>query len=267
MSKRRKRAPAKDKAGCPMWMMTFGDCMSLLVTFFVMLIAFSTLEKEKLANLVGVLRGAFGSFDLRAAQGQIERQSFSDVEMETPAEIDHIVRGESESINFLSLEDMADAMPDFINEIRKHNAESISDRLLIRLLDEGLSIIVQTSTLFEEGGTRFTEDFHALWQGIAWLLLGRANELRVTAVTSLNTPVDRTVASTSWGLGVARADLVARQLEEYMRSPPNRYGIGVQTYTEEPGTNLNDHMEIMIMEQGHVIDLGTESAWPKGVWQ
>ena len=61
MSSSKRPPPAKKAAaGCPGWMMTFGDCMSLLVTFFVMLIAFSTLEEARLAAMIGVLQGAFG---------------------------------------------------------------------------------------------------------------------------------------------------------------------------------------------------------------
>ena len=51
-----KPLPAKKPPiGCPGWMMTFGDCMSLLVTFFVMMIAFSSMEEERLAAMIGVL--------------------------------------------------------------------------------------------------------------------------------------------------------------------------------------------------------------------
>ena len=42
MSSGKHPLPAKKPPiGCPGWMMTFGDCMSLLVTFFVMLMSAS----------------------------------------------------------------------------------------------------------------------------------------------------------------------------------------------------------------------------------
>ena len=60
MSSKRELPAKRPPAGCPGWMMTFGDCMSLLVTFFVMMIAFSSMEEAKLAAMIGILRGAFG---------------------------------------------------------------------------------------------------------------------------------------------------------------------------------------------------------------
>ena len=35
------------KAGAPAWGVTFGDLMSLLMTFFVLLLSFATMEKPK----------------------------------------------------------------------------------------------------------------------------------------------------------------------------------------------------------------------------
>lgn len=46
---RKKEEEAPD--GAPEWMMTFCDCMTLLLTFFVLLISFATFEKETLPQL------------------------------------------------------------------------------------------------------------------------------------------------------------------------------------------------------------------------
>lgn len=50
--------------GAPAWMSTFADLMSLLLTFFVLLLAFSTIaEPEKFEQAMTSLRGAFNIFD------------------------------------------------------------------------------------------------------------------------------------------------------------------------------------------------------------
>jgi len=42
----RKRQPADDESpGAPEWMVTFSDCMTLLLTFFVLLLSFSSFDK------------------------------------------------------------------------------------------------------------------------------------------------------------------------------------------------------------------------------
>ena len=46
----------------PDWIVTFTDLMSLLLTFFILLLTFSTPRVEKLFELRGSLRGSFGVF-------------------------------------------------------------------------------------------------------------------------------------------------------------------------------------------------------------
>lgn len=50
----------ESKGGAPEWMCTFSDMMSLLLCFFVLLFSLSTIEKKKLVQASGSLKGAFG---------------------------------------------------------------------------------------------------------------------------------------------------------------------------------------------------------------
>jgi len=55
---------AKDKcvckAGAPGWMVTFGDLMSLLLTFFVLLLSFAEMDVQKFKEMSGQVSEAFG---------------------------------------------------------------------------------------------------------------------------------------------------------------------------------------------------------------
>ena len=55
-----KEAPCECKAGAPDWMVTFADLMSLLLTFFVLLLSFSNTEIIKFREMSGSMRDAFG---------------------------------------------------------------------------------------------------------------------------------------------------------------------------------------------------------------
>ena len=46
--------------GAPAWVMTFADLMSLLMCFFVLLLAFSEMDVEKFKQLSGSMKNAFG---------------------------------------------------------------------------------------------------------------------------------------------------------------------------------------------------------------
>ena len=47
-----------EKQGTPAWMVTYGDMMTLLLVFFVLIVAFSTVEIEKFKAAMGSFRGA-----------------------------------------------------------------------------------------------------------------------------------------------------------------------------------------------------------------
>lgn len=64
MAKRKEETPP---AGAPAWMATFSDLMNLLLCFFVMLFAMSSIEEEKLQELVASMNNTFSIFDGGAA--------------------------------------------------------------------------------------------------------------------------------------------------------------------------------------------------------
>jgi chemotaxis protein MotB len=52
-------SPPEDK-GAPRWMVTFGDLMSLLLCFFVLLLSFSEMDRQKYKMVAGSMAKAFG---------------------------------------------------------------------------------------------------------------------------------------------------------------------------------------------------------------
>ncbi len=75
MAEKKERKPPDPPPGPGEWIVTFTDCMTLLLCFFVLLLAFSTFEEGSLQDL----NGAFGTddaqtifMDLRRAQTTIE---------------------------------------------------------------------------------------------------------------------------------------------------------------------------------------------------
>ena len=61
MSARKKNTPVGDGGpGVPAWMLTYADTVTLLMTFFVMLMSFSTLDQEEYSKVRGALQGHLG---------------------------------------------------------------------------------------------------------------------------------------------------------------------------------------------------------------
>ena len=46
--------------GSPAYMTTYGDMMTLLLTFFVLLLSFSSMQEAKFRRAIGSLKGALG---------------------------------------------------------------------------------------------------------------------------------------------------------------------------------------------------------------
>ena len=61
MGQDRKQPQDEEGPSAPLWMVTFSDCMNLLLTFFVLLVTFSSFDTEVLTNLGVVFRKIFPS--------------------------------------------------------------------------------------------------------------------------------------------------------------------------------------------------------------
>lgn len=70
------RRPPPPESSCNEWMVTFSDCMTLLLTFFVLLLAFSSFDAEAGGRLVGM-------FDEPSSPSVMARRRLA---LESPAE-------------------------------------------------------------------------------------------------------------------------------------------------------------------------------------
>ena len=78
----------EEPGGAPEWMVTFSDCMTLLLTFFVLLLSFSSFDKETLPALGQSLAKSLPSISLSGKNKQEsmhEKQPSSKEVKKTPA--------------------------------------------------------------------------------------------------------------------------------------------------------------------------------------
>jgi chemotaxis protein MotB len=60
MVQQRSKRRQEEARGAPGWVVTYGDMMSLLLTFFVLLLSFSSVSEEEFQKAMSSLRGALG---------------------------------------------------------------------------------------------------------------------------------------------------------------------------------------------------------------
>ena len=75
-------------AGAPAWMATFADMMSLLLTFFVLLLSFANLDVVKFRDALGSLKNAFGVTFTESGPYEGQTQQLVELSEETVARPD-----------------------------------------------------------------------------------------------------------------------------------------------------------------------------------
>jgi len=84
MGQDRRQPEEEEGPSAPTWMITFSDCMNLLLTFFVLLVTFSSFDTGVLTNLGTVFRRIFPSFI--GQKNEIPKDAFFPTTLIVPVE-------------------------------------------------------------------------------------------------------------------------------------------------------------------------------------
>ncbi|MEF3168167.1 MAG: OmpA family protein [Deltaproteobacteria bacterium] len=175
--------------GLPAWFATFGDMMSLLLCFFIMLLSFSTMDQAMYKEVSGSLRDALG----------VQRD---EITYDVPMGTDSISRDFNPTFSVdVILEKIKSAVNlEFIKgEIE---IEALEDRVVLRLNDD---------LTFEPGKADLTDKARALLDKIRPIVETVPGELMVSGHTD-DVVINTTLYPSNWGLSAARAASVVDYL-------------------------------------------------------
>jgi chemotaxis protein MotB len=209
------------------WFVTFADLMGLLVSFFVMLVAFSTQDQVKLRIVAGSMRDAFGVQDQVRYSGIIEvlglptrpkLKNAANIKPEdasatpTPDENDRQrnqgAKMEADrrfSLASASLRQALQDMPD-ITDVSKHvMVEETKQGLNIEIVDQ------DGRSMFADGAKEPYERTRKLIQKLAPALKAMPYRISITGHTA-STKVPQSSSYGPWELSADRANAVRQIL-------------------------------------------------------
>jgi len=198
-----------ERSGDPVWLTTFADVMSLMLTFFVMLFAATHLDKSKMEDALGSLRGALGMMDRTKP-----------VIVSSP----EIVR-ESEQI----AEKIHYAVV----------SRGMGSEVQVKLVKGGVRISLASPILFDLGKAGLRPQILPLLDEISAIIKPLPNEIIVEGHTD-NLPIHTERFPSNWELSAARAISVARYFIQEGITPSR---IGVVGYADSRPLFPNDTPE------------------------
>lgn len=214
-------AAAADERSVPAWVMTFADLMTLLMCFFVLLLAFSEMDVAKFKQLSGSMKDAFG------VQAEIEARTLpkgtSIIAQEfspgTPRPTpQNTVRQFTVDSNKNTLDAMSKEPRDI--EAARRQAKQLREALDTEIRRGSVAVQVTGSRVtlrilerasFASGSADVRDDFQPTIRKIAGLIAADKGEIQVSGHTD-DVPISTERFRSNWELSTSRAVSVAHEL-------------------------------------------------------
>lgn len=178
----RQKAP-----GAPFWMTTYSDMVTLLLTFFVMLVTMSEIRKERFEK-------ALSHFQGRPSVLQQE----SSIEMPTPPLPTDRQQSRRQNQNYERL----------LNYLEE---KELTDKVQLNMRRDGLHLTITDSVMFTTGEAVLLPPARELLTVLSEVITDRVASAVVEGHTD-NRPISTTRFASNWELSTARASSVARFL-------------------------------------------------------
>ncbi len=197
MRRNNKKKKKSSQGGAPQWMVTYSDMVTLLLTFFVLMMSMASMDKVKFQKAMQSLRGAFG-----VLQTQQEREDLS-----------------YNLIKFSPIPyDMVQRVYKQINQ--QIRALDINEDIEL-VKDKGAVVLrVNNTILFAPGASDLQAKAKKVLQDIARLVRPLPLNLRIEGHTD-DTPI-RSGGMTNWDLSAERALSVLKYFAQNKLFPLDR---------------------------------------------
>ncbi|MGE4282488.1 MAG: flagellar motor protein MotB [Clostridia bacterium] len=258
----RKRAAEEGKNGSPAWMNTYADMVTLLLTFFVLLFAMSTVDTQKFQQIIKSIQGSLG---VNYGATSITRETLAAEGEDNYPELDEFVKkisipgGISDAVK--DAQDMEKLFFQLKAYVDKNN---LGDSIEITKEEPGLLIRFKDNVLFDSGKADLKSESNKILKYIAGMLNEFNKDIRVEGHTD-NLPIRTAQFQDNWDLSAKRATNVLRFFIDEGRISPTRLsavGYGefhpVSDNSTDAGRRQNRRVDIVISKEYVVEDISAE---------
>jgi chemotaxis protein MotB len=256
------------------WFVTFADLMALLMSFFVMIAAFSTQDKQKLQIVAGSMREAFGVQQVRyngivEQDGLPTRPALKNVARINPEDASNTpgptdLERQKEGLKLkqdrqfaLAAASLRQAMQDMpeISELSKH--------IMIEETDAGLNIEVvdqEGRSMFPDGAKEPFDRTRRIIEKLAVPLKSLPNRVAITGHTAASRLPPRPGYG-PWELSADRANAVRQILEDVGLPSSHIFAIGGKAdsqplFPDDPHIAANRRVTITLMREAPPLPTG-----------
>lgn len=221
MAKRKEDTPP---AGSPAWMATFSDLMNLLLCFFVMLFAMSSIEEAKLQEFVAAMNNTFSVFDGGASaigdgflisNGVSQLNELDQYINSTGKTADSETDGEDFQDYEMSPEAMEEILQDKMLEENEERVEEIeevltesdiADEVEVSFTAQYVKLTMNGGLLFDSGSAQLKDDAKLIIDKVGLILerYGNAGTIEIEGHTD-NVPIKSAQYPSNEELSSARA--------------------------------------------------------------
>jgi len=179
------------KQGAPAWMATFTDMNMLLMTFFILLLSMASMDKKKIKEAIGSLKGALGVL----REGNKTEMTKQDI-MSRLSFVDKVKSMQRRSVT---------GMKNYLEASKLSNVVSVVET------KQGISLRIMDSVLFGKGDAEILPKAYPVLNKIAALILESPYNVLVEGHTD-DIPYEQGKYPSNWELSTARAVNVVKYL-------------------------------------------------------
>jgi len=184
------KRPIVVKQGLDIWVMTYGDMMSLLLTFFVLIVSFSSMQEAKFQEAALSLRNAFGVL--------VEPQS--------------VIRIDDPIVPRYEIEENSDLLFE-VRELEKTLLDQgLTTEVQLEFLPDGILFRLEAPVLFAAGQAELQPASFEVLDTLAGFLRKFPGEIRIEGHSDA-LPIATDRYPSNWELSAARAGAVARYFQ------------------------------------------------------